>query len=343
MSKARELAELGAVYDSGALSNRNLFINSGMEVAQRGTTNGPNTTNGVLVLDRWYVNASGASKTLSQESFTIGQTDVPGSPKNYLRLAVATGNDNCGIHQRIEDVTLLGGKTLNLSFWAKGTNPAGGSFVSSWIQNFGSGGSATVETEAKSGIVLTSSWQKFSFSITLPSVSGKTVGAGSFTWVEILRQPGTDSGTSAWTADIALPQVELGTEATPFEHRSYGDELQRCKRYFIKYGSDGLQAYVPVSEMGSTQDNYRTRVQYLFSPEMRAAPAVSYSTLQVNNRGLNSSHSVTRVALAGSEYSRTAISMFFETAVVSGQTTGQPCFARVDNSNNGYLYIDAEL
>ena len=236
MSKARELAELGAVYDSGALSNRNLFINSGMEVAQRGTTNGPNTTNGVLVLDRWYVNASGASKTLSQESFTIGQTDVPGSPKNYLRLAVATGNDNCGVHQRIEDVTILSGKTLNLSFWAKGTNPAGGSFVSSWIQNFGSGGSSTVETEAKSGIVLTSSWQKFSFSITLPSVSGKTVGAGSYTWVEILRQPATDSGTSAWTADIALPQVELGTEATPFEHRSFGDELAKCQRYFQRLG-----------------------------------------------------------------------------------------------------------
>ena len=38
MTKARELAELGAVYDSGALSNRNLIINGAMTVAQRGTS-----------------------------------------------------------------------------------------------------------------------------------------------------------------------------------------------------------------------------------------------------------------------------------------------------------------
>ena len=232
MSKARGLADLGNAYSDGALSNRNLIINGAMQVAQRGTSNGPNTTNGLLALDRWWVNASGGTKTISQETFAAGQTDVPDFPKYYMRLETTAGNNNLGVHQRVEDVTVLGGKTVTLSFWAKGTNPAGGSFASSWIQNFGSGGSASVETEAKSGIVLTSTWKKFTITFDVPSVSGKTIGTGSFTWVELLRQPESDTGTAGWTADIAQVQLELGDTATPFEHRSYSDELQRCQRYY---------------------------------------------------------------------------------------------------------------
>jgi len=232
MSKARELAELGAVYNDGALSHRNLIINGAMQVAQRGSSGFSTSDNGYSSLDRWYVNASGGTYTLSQQDFTAGQTDVPDFPKNYMRLAITTGDNNLGVHQRVEDVRVLGGKTVTLSFWAKGTNPAGGSFVSSWIQDFGSGGSSTVETEAKSGIVLTSSWQKVTFTFDVPSVSGKTIGANSYTWVEVLRQPSTDTGTAGWTADIAQVQLEVGPEATPFEHRSYGDELARCQRYY---------------------------------------------------------------------------------------------------------------
>ena len=57
MSKARELAELGAVYDSGALSNRNLVINGAMQVAQRGTSStGFSATSGYYTVDRFNPN-----------------------------------------------------------------------------------------------------------------------------------------------------------------------------------------------------------------------------------------------------------------------------------------------
>jgi hypothetical protein len=269
MSKARGLADLGNAYSDGALSNRNLIINGAMQVAQRGTSNGPNTTNGLLALDRWWVNASGGTKTISQETFAAGQTDVPDFPKYYMRLETTAGNNNLGVHQRVEDVTVLGGKTVTLSFWAKGTNPAGGSFASSWIQNFGSGGSASVETEAKSGIVLTSTWKKFTITFDVPSVSGKTIGTGSFTWVELLRQPESDTGTAGWTADIAQVQLEVGDTATPFEHRSYGDELQRCQRYFEKFTiGDG---YRPNAIAWSTGN---TNVAVPFGVQKRASPTL---------------------------------------------------------------------
>ncbi len=272
MTKARQLADLGNVYDDGALSNRNLIINGAMQVAQRGTTNGPNATNGVLALDRWYVNASGGTKTISQEEFTVGQTDVPDFPKYYMRLAVSTADNNLGVHQKVEDVTVLGGKTVTLSFWAKGTNPAGGSFVSSWIQNFGSGGSTLVETEAKSGIVLTSTWQKFTITFDVPSVSGKTIGTSSYTWVELLRQPGTDTGTSGWTADIAQVQLEVGDTATPFEHRSYGDELQRCQRYYESRAFPVSQYIAVAFAYNTTQGRFN-----LGYTQKRTTPSISFS------------------------------------------------------------------
>ena len=259
---------------------RNLIINGSMICSQRGVSSGSISSNGYSSLDRWYVNASGGTYTLSQEDFTVGQTDVPDFPKHYMRFAVTTGDNNIGVHQRVEDVTVLGGKTVTLSFWAKGTNPDGGSFVSSWIQNFGSGGSSSVETEVESGIVLTSSWQKFNITFDVPSVSGKTIGAGSFTWVELLRQPGVDTGTGGWTADIAQVQLELGSIATPFEHRSYGDELARCQRYF--YGPTSRYANGAVG--GNT--NYpRCTSQSSFPVTMRATPTCTFESSNPQTSG----------------------------------------------------------
>ena len=97
-------------------------------------------------------------------------------------------------------------------------------------QGFGSGGSAGVVTTAQS-LTLTSSWQRFDFTFTLASLSGKTVGAGSNIELDIV-QPNADTGTAAWTLDFTGVQLEVGDTATDFEHRSYGDELARCQRYF---------------------------------------------------------------------------------------------------------------
>ena len=70
MSKARELAELGAAYDSGALSNRNVIINGAMQVAQRGTSFA--SVGNVYTLDRFqmYKQNSGAAFTVTQSSVT---------------------------------------------------------------------------------------------------------------------------------------------------------------------------------------------------------------------------------------------------------------------------------
>jgi len=227
MSKARQLADLGNVYDDGALSNRNLLINSAMQVAQRGTSFGPTTTS-QYTIDRWYLGTSSETCTVTQESFTAGQTDVPRGQK-YLRLVVTTTNNFAALIQRIEDVEILGGQTVTLSFYAR-AGQGGQGIPTTWRtflnQNFGSGGSANVNAGSKNH-TLTSNWQKFSYTITVPSVAGKTIGSSSYTEVYFQQTTG-----EACDFDIALAQLEIGDTATPFEHRSYGDELARCQRYF---------------------------------------------------------------------------------------------------------------
>jgi len=233
MSKARGLADLGNVYDDGALSNRNLIINGAMQVWQRGTSVSA-TSSGYSTADRWRHNASGGNLSLSRQSLTLGQADIPQQFKYYYRFDVTTGNDNAGIATRIEDVDSVQG-VHTLSFYAKGTNPNSGNVQITLAQYFGSGGSAYADqTET---ITLTSSWKRFVITFTPQNILGKTIGSGSYFQV-YFSQPSNDTSTAAWTLDFTGVQLEVGDTATPFEHRSYGDELARCMRYYQAFGRD---------------------------------------------------------------------------------------------------------
>ena len=247
MSKARELAELGAVYDSGALSNRNLVINGAMQVAQRATSVSSQTASAYQTVDRMYTNASGATYNQSQQTVTIGgETGLPNQFSKYLRFEVTTGNNYAQIYHKIEDVTSVPAGTVTLSFYAKGTTPDSGLTFLAW-QNFGTGGSPSTEvvTTISQTVTLTSTWQRFTVNITVPSISGKTLGTnGNSTFYFGIGQGGSAS-TDAWTLDITGLQLEVGTEATPFEHRSFGDELALCQRYYQQLNvpqdySDGI-------------------------------------------------------------------------------------------------------
>ena len=369
MSKARELAELGAVYDSGALSNRNMLYNGKYAVAQRGTSYQFSNTNASVygTADRW-IGRSSQGTTLTQSI----QTDAPDGFTKSLRYYCDSGGT---ITQMIRHQQVLEGrdwqhlaygtadaKTVTLSFWVK-SNVTATYTVSLYVYDANDIYTVTYTIDSAD------TWEYKTLTFT-GNTSGNCNDDGS-TGIELAWALGAASGykgagvNDAWqsygstkyatniTADIGATtgnywqitgaQLEVGESATPFEHLSYGDELQRCKRYFIKYGSDGSENYIPVSVFGAMQDNYRLRANYLFSPEMRATPSLSYSTLQVNNMELSNSNTVTNVLLAGQEFSRTGVSMFFHTATVSGQSGGQAGFARVANSDSGYLYIDAEL
>ena len=99
---------------------RNKIINGNFDIWQRGTSQ---TTSGWGSVDRWRLNlVSSGDATLSQQSFDVGQTEVPGNPWYYVRVESTTNSsseEKISIRQSIEDVGTLAGQTATLSFWAK--------------------------------------------------------------------------------------------------------------------------------------------------------------------------------------------------------------------------------
>lgn len=285
MSKARGLADLGNVYDDGALSNRNRVINGSFDVWQRGTSQ---TAASYGSDDRWLNANFGSTKVASQQTFTLGQTDVTGNPKYYSRTVVTSvaGAPNYALkRQSIEDVTTFSGETATLTFWAKAD--ANKNIAVELYQNFGTGGSPSglVFLPAQT-VPLTSAWVKHSLTFDIPSMSGKTLGTGgndslSFHfWFEAGSD--YDSRTNnlsqqSGTFDIAQVQLEAGDTATPFEHRSYGQELALCQRYFNNEVR-GIWS-------GATTDTVPQYVHSSYPVEMRAAPTCTIDATGVSSIG----------------------------------------------------------
>ena len=254
MSKARGLADLGNAYSDGALSNRNLIINGAMQVAQRGTsaTYSSNTSRG-FVCDRWFAEGYPLNMTITQS--TIAYDGI-----NYKSTSLSSITGAWTFFQAVEDgYAYNAGKTLTLSFVASGS---GTIQPITWIgtvgqQNFGS------------SIALTGTPTRYEVTHTITgSGSGSTMFVGF-------------SG-SGGSMNISLVQLEVGDTATPFEHRSYGDELQRCMRYFEQELSyDGNSGFWSGDTTGST--GYYIGIS--FKVEKRAVPTITIIGENLSNFG----------------------------------------------------------
>ena len=262
-SIANDAVTTDKIVNDGNLGVRNLIINGAMQVAQRGSSH---TTEGYGSLDRYYLALSGASGvTMSQQSFSTADRNSLGFEK-YLKLAVTTANNNCGVYQYIEASNAVGliGKKATLSFYAKGTNPAGGSFTMqpAWYNTSSGGGDNAVAQS----LTVTSSWVKYSFTFDIPAPANTTIDNSAYLSISF-TQPAGDTSTTAWELNLAGLQFELGEQATPFEHRSYGEELFACQRYY----SHALTA-VGVGASTTSVNAWAT-----FPREFRAAPTYSTS------------------------------------------------------------------
>jgi hypothetical protein len=254
---------------AGGVSSGNVIINGAFDFWQRGTSF---TADGAYTADRWVMALSGATATTSRQTFTPGQTDVPGNPSYFLRFAVSTGDNAARIEQRIEDVTISSGQTYTLSFWAKGTNPAGGVVEVFSRQEFGTLGSAG-NSVSQGTITLTGSWQRFTKTFTYDSVTGKTINAANFYGFDI-RQPSADTGPAAWTLDLANVQLEAGPTANVFRRNanSLQGELAACQRYY--YESATTVSYFCVGSVATSTD---TTFAFPLPVRMRVAPSLSVS------------------------------------------------------------------
>jgi len=314
---------------AGALFARNKIINGSMEVAQRGTSS---TDNGYVSLDRWFVNQSGGSTTFSQETFAAG-SEID-SLKNYAKLDVTTSSDFTTIQQRIEDVRTVPAGTITVSFWAKGTAPSGNLAVYC-NQNFGTSGSTGV-TITQQTVTLTSSWQRLDLQFTVPSLSGKTINANSY--FEVAIGQGSNTGTTAYELNITGVQLEVGEKATPFEHRSIGDELARCQRYYQRYTTTTNEGFT-IGINGVYNTTTACAHAFYFPVEMRTAPSFSVSDKSHFDLEPFDQEPASTPTLWGTPNTKIAI---IEAESPTARTQGFASMLTADVAN-GYFDFSAEL
>lgn len=315
-------------------SSGNAIINGAFDIWQRGTSfSGSNDVN-VWTADRFraYI-GSGGSLTASQQTFTPGTAPVAGYEGAYfLRVAKTAVNTGFTLDHFIEDVRTFAGQTVTFSFWAKAA--AGVTITPKFWQGFGSGGSSSVITNS-TAVTLTTSWARYTITFAVPSVSGKTIGTGSFLAIRIWDF--TDS--AAHTIDLWGVQVEAGSTATAFKRNASNiqGELAACQRYYQRFG--GLNTYQTFA--WGLADQSTTAIMNVPLPvPMRVAPtSVEFSTLNLSTGGTNTA--VTGLTILSSN-SGNGIAVVYPT-VSSGLTQYRPYALTANNSTNGYLGLSAEL
>ena len=326
--------------DTGTLvheaASKNLVINGDFAVWQRGTSH---STEGYGSADRWRVGLSGATATFSRQSHTVGQTDVPFGSTFFAKYDVTTGDANTSIRQRIEDVTHTAGREITLSFYAKGVNPGGGNISLSTVQNFGSGGSPSTAVEVNNitTFTLTTSFQRFTHTFTLASITGKTLGTTENTnYFEIsLRQPTADASTAAWNIDIDNVQVVFGDVPKDFEVVSPATQLARCQRYFERVGGSGPTTELVGSGFADGTINARIFQGY---PTKRVIPTVTFST-QTGIKLIRFGTDEVATAIAAAEVGTKACRVDMTCASL----TGGEGFIAAFTSSSEFIDVDAEL
>ena len=259
----------GAV--SPYVAGKNKIINGDFGIWQRGTSfalSGSNT----YTADRWIgLTPFGDSVTASQQTFTAGTAPVAGYEGTYfLRFTRASGTSGYFFTQKIEDVRTFAAQTVTVSFWAKAS--VGFTPTSIYLQqNFGSGGSAAVTASATGLSAITTSFVCYTYTIAVPSVSGKTIGSGNSLELIFNVNPGTASST----LDIWGVQVEAGSVATPFTTATgtLSGELAACQRYYWRNAQNTGRYANGYAKTTSTAD-----VIIPFPVQMRTNPSALEQT-----------------------------------------------------------------
>ena len=242
MLRAETVAEQQALIGVG---RRNLLINGGFDVWQRGTSATHSTTSGYgkyIAADRWSVYYTGTK--LEAKEYTINNEF-----KHAMRITSTTGN-TVYAYQTIEGGSTLSNQTLTYSYWARANRVAVISGNNTW--RYGGVNSDTPVYNVAGPASLNShhvdtEWRKITHTVTLINdSSGPSFGRHLFFLLSL-----DDPATNDWL-EVAEVQLELGKVATPFEHRSYGEELALCQRYCYVIGHPSQVIYLGTGSMYTT-------------------------------------------------------------------------------------------
>jgi hypothetical protein len=289
MSRARDFADLASSADAGGITGKNLIINGAMQVAQRGTSTTSVSGGGYHACDRWDMTVSGRDEAL----FTVSQntSNIVDGFSNSFKIETTTAESAIAAdeyfiaRQKVEAQNLQhlqyatsGAKSTTLSFWVKSSVAATFSVYLYKPDTTARviGGTYTISS--------TNTWEYKTITFAGDTDSGATInddnGIGvHVAWVLAVGSNYTSTDNTSWadyvdgrlayghagnavvtttnaTWEITGVQLEVGEQATPFEHRSYGDELARCQRYFQIIPSNSGAYTFPLVRHRSATNSY---------------------------------------------------------------------------------------
>ena len=296
-------------------TNKNLIINGAMQVAQRGTSS---TTNGYQTVDRFNVLIGGVDEQPTQAQVDVASGTTPYTLGFRKALKLTNGNntsgagatDYLGIYQAIEAQNiatsgwnyLSSSSFITLSFWVKSSvaqvfsGSVGTSDGTAYYWKFDTPSlSANTWTKVTKTVFGNSNltinndvgvglgFRLYGFLGTSYTSSNSNTG----TWNSGGNQYANDMTSTWWTTndatlEITGLQIEVGSVATDFEHRTFAQELALCQRYYYLLKEDTFAFHY--------RNDYRM-VQVQFPQQMRATPTVTgtyeptsgWSSYQANN------------------------------------------------------------
>ncbi len=348
---------------------RNLIINGAMEVAQRGTSS---TSVGYQTVDRFitYTNGVDEAPTFAQADVSSGTSPyAEGFRKSFK---ITNGNQTGGagsgdyviLRQKVESQNLAksgwnytsSSSFVTLSFWVKAS--VAQTYYFSVLSSDGTLQNFPMET----GSLSANTWTKITK--TIPGASGvqfnndtgiglevdwwvfagtdyTASGVALDTWAAFSGSTRFPDQQQTWyttndaTFEITGLQLEVGPQATPFEHRTQGEELQLCQRYFQKV------AYATGS--GGSDSGNLSAVTARFATPMRSAPTITVSGV-LNAQGDNALNSTQSSTNAGqSNYSSTENMYVTYVSNFSNVVQGRCYFIGIIANNSNQFLADAEI
>ena len=379
MTKAAELAKMGEVLTNSQIGGRrNLIINGGMQVAQRGTSQAmahDGTTSAYLV-DRYQLNFGGTHEQLDGTYAQVAEHPTSANGKS-LKWTTGTAESSYDadeyiyISQKIEAQNLQhleygnsNAEAITISFYVRssitGTFALGlykpDTTARIFNKTYAISSANTWEkktltfvgdTDSGAGIV-NDNGQGLWVSWHLAAGSNATGGGSNGAWENYGGLTDWADGqatnavmtTSSATWQMTECQVEVGEQATPFEHRSFGEELELCKRYYQSIGDRSSNHEKPLYETAA-QDATDSTGTFHFFPPMRATPTLETTGTAADYKIYtnNSNYALASVPSFGSGSTQCG---FVSAAVSSGLTAGEVCHV-MGNNDPAFIAFTAEL
>jgi hypothetical protein len=364
-SKAFGLAQLGNAFDDGALSNRNKIINGAMVIDQRNAGASVTANDGTFAVDRFRFSMTQSSTGTGQRSST-----APAGFNNSLLFTSSAATsvgaaDQFAIVHPIEGFNIadLGwgtaaAQTVTLSFWVRSslTGTFGGALQNQaanrsypFTYTINSADTFEFKTIAVAGDT-TGTWNtdnsgglRIFIGLGMGSNSSGTAGA----WAAANYQSATGAvsvvATNEATFYITGVQLEAGDTATPFEHRSFGQELALCQRYYYKIAPGAATRFLTGAGAASGATDASGMTGF-FPVTMRTRPTALEQSGTAGDYSIGVPGLVNETANTVPVFSAFTTDYQFsvECTAASGLTAYAPVLLRTVNAN-AFLAWSAEL